>query len=185
MLNKHLLCQATFLVLAILAPLTSQALTKAKFPDNYQSPTPSKTYEFEEFRFYKQGEHLLSKDKSTLPNHEPFLTFTRFHKTLHTSTDPSAIKPWFDVWNTNTERGVNAFRKVPIMHLVAYWKTPKAWAILFSFSDQRDQSLIPMFISLSDPPVFITDATDLGDFVGAVGQFLKLNPDGFIESVDQ
>ena len=185
MLNKHLLCQATFLVLAILAPLTSQALTKAKFPDNYQSPTSSKTYEFEEFRFYKQGEHLLSKDKSTLPNHEPFLTFTRFHKTLHTSTDPSAIKPWFDVWNTDTERGVNAFRKVPEMHLVAYWKTPKAWAILFCFDDQRDQSLIPMFISLSDPPVFITDATDLGDFVGAVGQFLKLNPDGFIESVDQ
>jgi hypothetical protein len=182
MLNKPLLCQATLLILTILAPLTSQALTKAKFPDNYQSPTPSKTYEFEEFRFYKQGEHLLSKDQSTLPNHDPFLTFTRFHKTLHSSTDPSAIKPWFDVWNTDTERGVNAFRKVPEMHLVAYWKTPKAWAILFSIGDQRDQSLIPMFISLSDPPVFITDATDLGDFVGAVGQFLKLNPNGFIES---
>ncbi len=39
-----------------------------------------------------------------------------------------------------------------------------------------------MFISLTDPPVFVTDASDLGDFVGAVGQFLKQNPNGFIES---
>jgi hypothetical protein len=167
----------------LLLPAEVTAAVKVVFPADFMARPGAADYEFAEFSFYRQGDHGISPNESKLPNHEPFLSMGTFFADIHSSNDSDALKNWFDVWNEDTRMGVEAFRKVPKMDLVAYWKSNEAWTILFSIGGHRDRSLVPMFLSLSNPPKFITDATNLGDFVGVVGSFLKQDPSGQIESI--